>query len=161
MKRYFTYCYSDEEQVTCFLELDKGFYCERALYDVGGKYINTNLIIEHDNYFLPEGSFCDSLGHLTVISQTDFMDVWNKMVSPYLDYWDKLKLELIIGQKIKGEIICFYPQGVILDIGKTFHAIANYDECEKRLGKKCMYPGNKIELSIDEFDNDNLWIKLK
>ena len=159
MKKY--YRYTDDENVTCFLELDEELYCERAIYDIGGKLVSTNLTVEDEKYFLPEGSFKDSLEHLTETTQKEFIKNWDKVISPYLDSWEKLKSKLVIGQRINTEIVCFYPQGIILEIGKAFYAIANYKDCEKQFGKDNMYPHKKIDLTIEEFDNDNLWIKLK
>lgn len=159
MKEY--YKYIDEENVICFLELDEDFYCERAIYDISGIFISTNLRIEDEKYFLPEGSCIDSLEYFTKSTQIEFIDNWNKAISPSLDSWRKLKSELIIGDKINAEIICFYPQGIILEIGKPFYAIANTNECKKRFGTQEMYPNKKFELTIDEFDDANLWVKLK
>lgn len=159
MKKY--YKYIDEENVICFLELDEELYCERSIYNIGEKFVSTNLTIEDEKYFLPEGSFIDSLEHLTESTEREFKDNWNKVILPYLDSWSKLKSELVIGHRINAEIICFYPQGIILEIGQAFYAIANYNDCEKHFGTDKMYPHKKIDLTIEEFDNDNLWVKLK
>jgi hypothetical protein len=159
MNKYYKYIY--EENVTCFMELDEELYCFRAIYQNEENLISTNIQIEKSKYGLPEGSFIDCLEHLTVTTQKEFLDIWNKVVSSNLDSWNKLKSELVIGDKINAKIICFYPQGIILEIGQLFCAIANYDECRNHFGGDKMYPREEIALKIEGFDDDNLWIKLK
>jgi ribosomal protein S1 len=159
MRKY--YKYNDEENVICFLELDEELYCERAIYDIDGNFVSTNLTIEDEKYFLPEGSFIDCLESLTQTTQKEFLDIWNKVTFPHLKNWDKLKIELEIGQIINANILCFYPQGIILNIGQEFYAIADYGECKNKFGADKMHPNEKLEFTIGEFDNNNLWVKLK
>lgn len=159
MKKYYEFTY--EVNVTCLIELDNELYCERAIYKTGEQFITTNLSIKNEKYFLPEGSFKDCFEQLKEITQQHFTDIWNSIIEHNLVNWNKLKNELKVGQIINVEIICFYPQGVMLDIGYPFFAISNYNEFEKHLGNENMYPGIKTTVSIEDFDNKNLWIKVK
>lgn len=159
MNKYCKYIY--EENVTCFMELDEELYCFRAIYQNDKNLISTNIQIENSEYGLPEGSFSHCLEDLTAITQREFLELWSKATLLYADSWNKLKAKLVIGDKINAKIICFYPQGIILEIWQLFCAIANYDECRNHFGGDKMYPREEIALKIEGFDDDNLWVRLK
>jgi len=161
MNKYYKYTDTDTDNVDCFLELDKEFYCLRAIYNIGKEYISTNLTIEDERYFLPEGSFSDSLEYMTETTEAEFLEKWGSATLPHLENWEKLKIELATGQRIQSKILCFYPQGIVCEIGKAFYGIANYNECESYFGSDKMCVGERLDLIISEFDNDNLWIKLQ
>jgi ribosomal protein S1 len=65
------------------------------------------------------------------------------------------------GDKIKGKINCIYPQGIILDICEIFYGIANYEECKIKYTSKYLYPKNEMNFKIIEFDEKDMWVKLK
>jgi len=158
MNRYFKYA---DEGVICYVELDEALYCLRAVYQVGEEFINTNLQAAHETYFLPEGSFGDSIDSITEIEKATFDDVWNRSVQPYLAGWNELRSRIKTGDKIPGKIICFYPQGVVLNIEQRFYGVADYDECKGYLGAEKMYPGQHVELVLEGYDDVNMWVKLK
>ena len=68
--------------------------------------------------------------------------------------------ELEPEERIIAKIVCFYPQGTILDINKPFYAIADYDKCSAHFGKDKMYPGQILDLKVASFDDENMWVKL-
>lgn len=159
MNRYFKY--ADEEEVFCYVELDEALYCLRAVYEVGEGFINTSLQVEHGIYILPEGSFKDSIDAITEIEKAAFDDVWSQSVQPYLGSWHELRASIKAGEKVAGKIICFYPQGVVLNIGQLFYGIADYEECKGYLGAEKMYPAQGIELVVAGWDEGNMWVRLK
>ena len=143
-----------------YIELDDDYYCLRQITQVNDTFINTSIAVEGD-FFLPEGSFNDCLEFLTdEISKQTFEELWEASKKPYLSEWKALKQEFQIGQQVNGQIVCFYPQGIILDIGKKFYAIANYDTCKVFFGTKKLYPKQVLSLQIANFDNLNMWIQL-
>lgn len=62
---------------------------------------------------------------------------------------DELTNKFYIGQNIETEILCFYPQRVIVKYGKGFHSLANEKDCESHLGSKNMYTQQKTRLYIE------------
>lgn len=139
-------------------ELDDTFYCLRAIYVKQPFIFNTNLTVEHASYFLPEGCFADALDEIEQISKDKFLYYWHLSISPHLKDWQKLKEKFKIGQFIKTYIVCFYPQGVIVQFGEKFYGLANDHECLCVLGAQKMYSNTTIELCIDKFDDENLWV---
>ena len=120
--------------------------------------VNTSLSIEQAHFFLPEGNFSDILDKIISIEKSEFLNFWNQSISKHLSAWNKLKKKFNIGQHIETEIVCFYPQGVIVQYHEKFYGLANYKDCESLLGSNNMYPKQKIRLYIENFDNENLWI---
>lgn len=143
-----------------YLELDDELYCLRAVTEYKDSLINSSVAVEHDDCSLPEGDFKDSLGRMTEIEKTEFFEAWNKSTLPYAEKWNVFKAKKIIGERVDAEIICFYPQGVILNIGEQFYCLADYQECENILGAGKMYAKEKLRLTVLGFDNDNLWLLL-
>ena len=56
------------------------------------------------------------------------------------------------------EIVCFYPQGVIVQYNEEFFGFVDYNDCKSVLGASNMYPQQKIKLFVENFDDDNLWV---
>ena len=144
-----------------YVEFDEEYYCLRQITQVGNALINTSIDVESE-FGLPEGSFNNCLEFLTTeISKHTFEELWEISKKPYLSKWETLKKELSIGQSLQGQIVCFYPQGILLDIGKKFYAIANYDDCKAFFGTKKLYPKEVLLLQVGGFDNLNMWVELK
>lgn len=159
MKYY--YLYDPEfDLYPSYLELDEEYYATRQVAEIQGEWQNTSLVFT-DNFFLPEGSWRENLENLTEeVSAEIFEKFWEKSFEKHLQDWEKLKSQLKIGQKIKGEIVVFYPQGVILDLGEKFYGIANYQQCKNALGAKKMYPKTAASLEIIGFDEVNKWVSV-
>jgi len=153
MEQYFKY--TDEEGVQCFLELDEEFYCERTVYKTENELINTYLTIEHQLYFLPEGNMKESLEFMNASSKTEFENHWEESMNGTESDWKKIKRKYQIGDLIKSKILCFYPQGIILNFGEPFNALSNYEACKTVFGKDKMYPNQELDLKISAFDNIN------
>lgn len=149
-----------EKHETAYFELSQDRVCLRALYVVENQIFNTNINIETPNYFLPEGKWETTQG-LFEITPNEFLAVWDQSILPYLKGWTKLKITTPIGSSVEGTIVCFYPQGVILMLGFQFYGLANYKQCEKVIGGKKMHPGNKLVLTVQKFDDSNMWAVLE
>jgi hypothetical protein len=49
---------------------------------------------------------------------------------------------------IETEIVCFYPQGVIVQYNEEFFGFVDYNDCKSVLGASNMYPQQKIKLLL-------------
>ena len=154
---YYKYIDTETEENVLY-ELDQEYYCLRSILVTTSLSINTSLSIEQADFFLPEGPFSDILDDMIPIGKSEFLSYWNQSIVKHLSDWNELKSKFNIGQHIETEIVCFYPQGVIVQYNENFYGLANYKDCESLLGSKHMYPQQKIRLYVDSFDNENLWI---
>lgn len=143
-----------------YFELDNDMICMRAVYKVDNEIFNTSIHVDKSNYTLPEGSF-DQTNKLVQIDEAEFQKIWRQSTLPYTQDWSLLKTKRKKGDTIVGSIVCFYPQGVILNLGLQFFGLADYDHCKNLLGADKMYPGNKLSLIVQGFDDVNMWIKLE
>lgn len=155
---YSYYKNTDEDDVMVLYELDQEYYCLRAICVTPSVILNSAVIDEQSNFFLPEGSFSENLEQLSVTTKEDFLNFWHKSTFQYLEAWNRLKTRFQINQCIDSEIVCFYPQGVIVKFGESFYGLANYKDCESILGTDHIYPQQKIKLYVQNFDDKNLWI---
>ncbi|WP_335984829.1 hypothetical protein [Acinetobacter haemolyticus] len=149
---------TDIDGTIVLYELDQEYYCLRAVCITSSIILNTSFINEQSNFFLPEGSFSENLEELSVSTKEEFLNFWNKSTSQYLNAWNELKTKFQINQNVDSEIVCFYPQGVIVKFNEIFFGLVNYKDCEFILGSTNMYPQQKINLYVQNFDDDNLWI---
>jgi hypothetical protein len=141
-------------------EYDNEYYCIRAIFEKNSKLVTTNFI--DNEYFLPEGSFCDYKNNLgEEITEIEFYKLWEMALKPFENKWNELKNKYKIGNNIKANINCIYPQGIILDIGEIFYGVGNYKECEMKYTSKYLYPKNEMNMKIIDFDEKDMWIKLK
>ncbi|MEB6480823.1 hypothetical protein [Acinetobacter vivianii] len=155
---YSYYKNTDRNGAIDLYELDQEYYCLRAICITSTIILNSAVIDEQSNLFLPEGSFSENLEQLSVTTKEEFLNFWHKSTSRHLDAWNSLKCKLHINQSIDTEIVCFYPQGVIVKYNEIFLGLVNYKDCESILGSENMYPQQKINLYVQNFDDENLWI---
>lgn len=152
------YKYTDTDGTIVLYELDQEYYCIRAICVTSSIILNTAFINETSSFFLPEGSFSEQLKELSVTTKDEFLNFWSISTSQYLDAWNHLKTKFQINQCIDSEIVCFYPQGVIVQYSEIFFGLVNYKDCEFILGSENIYPQQKIKLYVQNFDDENLWI---
>ncbi|MBH2002957.1 MAG: hypothetical protein I8H98_11950 [Moraxellaceae bacterium] len=155
---YSYYKYIDTDGEITLYEVDQEYYCLRSIFVNSSECINTNLSIKQTNFFLPEGNFSESLDILTPIKKEEFLNFWDQSISKYLKRWNELKNKFKIGEMIETEIVCFYPQGVIVQYDEEFFGFVDYNDCKSVLGASNMYPQQKFKLFVENFDDDNLWV---
>lgn len=161
--KYYKYIDSEsEEERIVYNEFDNEYYCLRAIYEEQGKLVATNIVYEDYQYILPEGSMSDCIDMLgEEIDSTEFEKKWQQALSLYQKEWNIFKEKYIIGQNITTTINCFYPQGIILNIDhEKFHGIADYEKSKIHFGEEKMYPKEQLEMKIESFDHQNMWIVL-
>ena len=95
------------------------------------------------------------------VSADVFHSYWRLSLEKQWPQWLALQQNLALGQELTAKIVCFYPQGVIADVGLDFYAWLDYDECLAWVGKENMRPMHEMVACVSGFDNENLWIKLK
>lgn len=145
---------------TKFLELDADFYCTRQIVCKNERLINASIEVEGE-FFLSEGSFEAFLPFFTEkINQNDFEKLWERSKMPYLSAWNALKQSAVVGSEANGRILCFYPQGIALDMGQPFYAIADYQVCKAVFGAENLYPNTVLPLKISGFDQTHFWVQL-
>lgn len=144
-----------------YIEIDENGYALREVVEFTSEIKNTSLCID-DDFFLSEGNWAEVLEEIqkNEVSSSVFEEKWELSKEKYLSEWEKIKQKLAIGQALEAKIVCFYPQGIILDCGEKFFGIAPYDFCEKHFGKSQMYPKNTLKLQLNGFDEMHFWIKL-
>jgi hypothetical protein len=159
--KYFEYIDNEENKETIiYYELDEEYYCLRAIFEEDNKSMTTNFI--HNDYLLPEGSFYQIINILEKeIDENTFNNKWKIALKPFLEKWNETKNVYDIGKNIKVKINCIYPQGIIFDVNGMFYGIANYEECKIKHGTKKLYPKYEFEMKIIEYDEKNMWIRLK
>lgn len=140
-------------------EMDEEYYALRAIFKNSEQEYTSNFS-ETNEFGLPEGSLKEILDELEIISKNDFEEMWESIIGKHRNEWELTKSSLDIGMEINAIIKYFYPQGVILDIGELFLGIANYEKCKAILGAEKMYPQTEIQLKIDFFDDENMWVGL-
>lgn len=74
--------------------------------------------------------------------------------------WQHLKNTLKINTIITARIVCFYPQGVMLDIGQGFYGVADYQACKDKLGADKLYPHHTLDVAVRAFMDEYLWVKV-
>ncbi|MED4732261.1 hypothetical protein P9597_29985 [Aneurinibacillus migulanus] len=95
------------------------------------------------------------------IDKNEFEVLWNKAIEPYRKEWNQAKQQYGPGRRVKGEIVMFYPQGIIIKISDTVFAVANDEEVRSQAKAENLYPGYEIHGTIRAYDEDNFWLVLK
>lgn len=157
MNTYYRYRIEEDDSVH-HVELDHELYCLRSISSVQGTYRTSNILVE--GHFLPEGSFEDALEELTAIEKSEFESVWKIALKQYRQEWVKIKEVVYPGRILSAKIVCFYPQGVIMDIDARFVGILSMDDCKRVFGEDYQYPGNKNEFKVAGFVEEQMWVTL-
>jgi hypothetical protein len=156
------YKYIDEEVNIgriMYGEFDEEYYCIRAVFEENKIFFSSNFI--YDDYILPEGSYDDIKEYLgEKITEEEFNEIWVNSLKPFFTEWNKVKNKYSIDEKINTKINCIYPQGIVFDINEKFYGIADYEKCKTKYGSKYLCSGNKMEMYIIGYDENNMWVKL-
>ncbi|MEM1320997.1 MAG: hypothetical protein AAGG75_12160 [Bacteroidota bacterium] len=164
MKKYYKYKVKiDKVDGLHLLELDEEFYCCRAIFiDEHGSYTTNFIKNDDDRYYLPEGNLEEAISSFQVIPKSVFDMTWSNALKLCSEDWSKHKKEIAKKNQIfKGYIVCFYPQGVIVNIGFKYFGIIDYERCLEVVGKHQMYPGHHFKCEVADFDDENMWFQLK
>lgn len=81
---YSYYKNTDRDGVIVLYELDQEYYCLRAICITSTIILNSAVIDEQSNFFLPEGSFSENLEQLSVTTKEEFLNFWYKSTFQYL-----------------------------------------------------------------------------
>lgn len=102
----------------------------------------------------------DSEESVTSIAKDEFDSVWNKHLANRANEWSKIKEVYKQGKPVKGYIIIFYPQGVIVELVDGVLGVADYQACKNASSPENMYPNHEVTAIVNGYDELNQWIKL-
>ena len=156
------YKYLDEESfiggAARYLETDRG----RAVREVslnGDVCLASNILYPHWGMLLAEGRVeYDEV--VTPISKSEFDEAWNKNLTQTAARWLIAKFAYPIGTPVQGSIVIFYPQGVIVDLGRCVLGAADYEACRNSTKAELMYPKHKVTAVVKDYDESNQWLIL-
>lgn len=94
------------------------------------------------------------------ISQEQFNEIWYEAVAPYRVDWEQVKQNYARGTVVRGSIMMFYPQGVIIQLSDTAYAIADTAELRTHTKPELMYPGYQVQGTVTGYDDNNFWLIL-
>ncbi|MEL6971264.1 MAG: hypothetical protein AAFZ63_15680 [Bacteroidota bacterium] len=149
--------YFEEDNEEQYFELDEELHCLRSMSLKEGTYKTSNMA---GDYSLSEGSFVEVLDQLTPIEEKEFQRNWDIAIEPYRQKWEAIEEVIKSGQIITATIICFYPQGVIMDIGTDFAGLLSIADCNKVFSEEKQYPGNSAKFRVMGFEEEQMWIIL-
>ena len=167
--RYFHYMdtESQDQPIAVYVALDDEAWPLQALFGVtvaeavALQWHNSSLNVNHPRHGLPEVCMQEFVSEMEEISAEVFHSYWRLSLEKQWPQWLALQQNLALGQSLTAKIVCFYPQGVIADVGLDFYAWLDYDECLAWAGKENMRSKHEMAACVSGFDNENLWIKLK
>ena len=167
--RYFHYTdtESQDQPIAVYVALDDEACPLQALFGVtvakanARQWHNSSLNVNHPRHGLPEACMQEFVSEMQEVSAEVFHSYWRLSLEKQWPQWLTLQQNLALGQSLTAKIVCFYPQGVIADVGLDFYAWLDYDECLAWVGKENMRPQHEMVACVSGFDNENLWMKLK
>lgn len=132
-----------------YMELDAQGYAIRQL--IVDKYSTIHLSCRED--CLAEGNVFDMdiEGEVQNISRKLFEEKWSLAILPYEVEWIQTKKKYLIGSRVRGKSLFFYPQGIVMK-GQDFFAIYN-DNKIKQIDQD-------IEAQVIAYDEENMWLIL-
>ena len=158
---------SQDEPIAVYVALDDEAWPLQALFSVkvaqtnAWQWHNSSLNVNHPRHALPEACMQECVSDMQEVSAETFHCYWRLSLEERWPQWQSLQQSLTMGQEMTAKIMCFYPQGVIADVGLEFYAWLDYDACEAWVGKENMRPTHEMAAYLSGFDNENLWITLK
>ena len=132
-----------------YMELNAQGYAIRQL--IVDKYSAIHLSCRED--CLAEGNVVNMNmeGEVQNISRTLFEEKWSFAILPYEEEWIQTKQKYLIGSKVRGKSLFFYPQGIVMK-GQDFFAIYK-DNKIKQINQD-------IEAQVIAYDEENMWLIL-
>ncbi|MDR2222125.1 MAG: hypothetical protein LBE34_05225 [Flavobacteriaceae bacterium] len=147
------------EETESYFEINaEGVYC-RSITKSKGIFYSSSIDVEHPIFFLPETLFeKEDHKYMTAITKNYFDTLWQCKQTTFQVEWELTKRLFNTGTIVKGFIVCFYPQGVILSVDSLFYVLVDYDVLKVRIGVANMYPRKDVVVEIKGFDEINNWL---
>src|SRR5260221_7355175 len=114
--------YTHLGQAVTYLETDDDGWAMRQITFNGKEYFASNVNYPHWSMGLAEKPLDDEFlaslepGEIIWVSRKEFLTVWNAHLAERKSIWDAAKVAYPIGKKVRGHIVIFYPQGVIVQL---------------------------------------------
>lgn len=149
---------SSPEPVEVWEELDGSGTALRQVRLVAGCLEASNR--EQAGWSLSEGPVALDPYPGTFVSADEFTTRWRAALAPHDGAWQQVTSSTPLGQHRECVIVCFYPQGAVLDTGTGFWGLADHDVMRSAVGALDLYPGTVVPCRVDGFDNDHQWFTL-
>jgi hypothetical protein len=103
----------------------------------------------------------DEIDEVIPISKQEFDEIWNKHLRQRQDFWEQAKTAYQIGRTVQGYIEIFFPQGVIVNLGKSVLGVANPQECRASIPPQLPLSSfHKITAVVTGYEEVNQWLVL-
>ncbi|SMF84181.1 hypothetical protein SAMN05661091_2540 [Paenibacillus uliginis N3/975] len=91
----------------------------------------------------------------------EFETLWQRAIEPYRAEWIRTKPQYSLGDRVRGTLAMFYPQGVIIRLNNQAYAVTDDRELREQTPWHYLYPGYCIEGIVAGFDETNFWLVLE
>jgi hypothetical protein len=102
----------------------------------------------------------DAVDEVTPVTREAFDAVWQAHLQLYRAQLITAKEAYPLGASVEGTIAIFYPQGVIIDLGKQVLGVADHTACRASAPLEWLYTRHKVTAIVDGYDETNFWIVL-
>ena len=119
---------SQDEPIAVYVALDDEAWPLQALFSVkvaqtnAWQWHNSSLNVNHPRHALPEACMQECVSDMQEVSAETFHSYWRLSLKERWPQWQSLQQSLMVGQELTAKTMCFYPQGVIADVGLEFYA---------------------------------------
>lgn len=95
------------------------------------------------------------------ITEREFEQVWNEHLNQNEGRWRLAKHAFPIGKQVRGRIVVFYPQGVIVDLGDSVLGVANLADCNSSVANEILSTGHHLSATVAGYDDKYQWLVLE
>ena len=153
------------------LLVEKIIVCENTQYWIETKegYAFRQIVVENDEKIeiscrmdcLSEGviSIEELAGEIKEINFEIFEEKWNSVCESYKNEWNNDKNKYLIGMPVEGIVKYFFPQGVIVQIGKSL-GVCDLQQLEKVNKGNTISNGMIISGTVEGYNETNMWVKI-
>jgi hypothetical protein len=100
------------------------------------------------------------LEDVTEVSPSEFESAWALGLRSHRSAWDASKRAHAVGASVQGQVLMFYPQGVLVDLGAESLGIADFDECRAANQDRWPQCGQVLSAVVSGYDEKNHWLVL-
>lgn len=150
-----------------YLETDENGGVWRQITFNGKEYLASNIKYPPWGMVLADQPLSDedlaSLepAEMVGVSREEFLTIWNAHLAERKSIWEASKVTYPIAKKVRGHLLIFYPQGVIVDLENDVLGLADYDACKAATTPENMYPRHIIMAVVSGYDEENQWVLLE
>ena len=133
----------------------------RQITIAGEDRISSNICHSRWGIGLAEGRVdYESISEVMPITQSEFESIWQAHLKKHEPEWIAAKNAYPVGIPVKGYIQIFYPQGVIVNLGRNVLGVADYKACKSSTSPEFLYTRHIVTAVVSGYDETNHWIVL-